>query len=101
MDGCLLGLVSLALMMLTIKASVFRYKIETAVLILPVATMIAFAQLRASMPDAPAGFGKPSTIQFADDIFGADDNVLPSRYQIRSVNLSEAPQNREVLVDPV
>jgi hypothetical protein len=50
-------------MMLTIKAAVFRYKVETAVLILPVATMIAFAQLRASMPNAPGGFGKPSTIQ--------------------------------------
>jgi hypothetical protein len=45
-------------MMLTIKAAVFGYKIETVVLILPVATMIAFAQLRASMPNAPAGFGK-------------------------------------------
>ena len=44
--------------MLTIKAAVFRHKIETVVLILPVATMIAFAQLRASMPSAPAGFGK-------------------------------------------
>ena len=54
-----LGLVSLALMMLTIRAAVFRHNIETAVLVLPVATMIAFAQLRASMPNAPAGFGEP------------------------------------------
>lgn len=61
--------------MLTIKAAVFRYKIETVVLILPVATMIAFAQLRASLPNAPEGFGKPSTIQSVT--FGADDNVLP------------------------
>jgi hypothetical protein len=50
-------------MTLTIKAAIFRYKIETAVLILPVATMIAFAQLRASMPNAPVGFGKSSAIQ--------------------------------------
>lgn len=85
--------------MLTIKAAVFRYKIETVVLILPVAIMIAFAQLRASLPNAPEGFGKPSTIQSVT--FGADDNVLPSRYQIRSVNLSETPQKREGLVDPV
>jgi len=39
------------------QALVFRHKMETAVLVLPVATMIAFAQLRGSMPDAPAGFG--------------------------------------------
>ncbi|KAH9171316.1 hypothetical protein EDB89DRAFT_1118562 [Lactarius sanguifluus] len=50
-------LISLALMAATIKALVFRHKIETAVLVLPVATMIAFAQLRGSMPNAPAGFG--------------------------------------------
>ncbi|KAI9458622.1 hypothetical protein BJY52DRAFT_414951 [Lactarius psammicola] len=50
-------LISLALMTATIKALIFRHKIETAVLVLPVATMIAFAQLRGSMPDAPAGFG--------------------------------------------
>jgi len=50
-------LVSLSLLMLTIKAAIFRYKIETVVLVLPVATMIAFAQLRASMPNAPVGFG--------------------------------------------
>jgi hypothetical protein len=45
-------------MMLMIKAAVFRYKIETVVLVLPVAAMIAFAQLRSSMPNAPDGFGK-------------------------------------------
>ncbi|KAH9061058.1 hypothetical protein EDB87DRAFT_1576442 [Lactarius vividus] len=49
-------LISLALMAATIKALIFRHKIETAVLVLPVATMIAFAQLRGSMPNAPAGF---------------------------------------------
>ena len=47
-------------MMLTIKAAVFRYKIETVILVLPVATMIAFAQLHSSMPNAPEGFGKQS-----------------------------------------
>lgn len=50
-------LISLALMAATIRALIFRHKIETAVLVLPVATMIAFAQLRGSMPNAPAGFG--------------------------------------------
>ena len=44
-------------MAVTIRALVFRHKMETVVLVLPVATMIAFAQLRGSMPDAPAGFG--------------------------------------------
>lgn len=42
-----------------IKAVFFRHRIETAVLILPIATMIAFAQLRGSFPNAPVGFGKP------------------------------------------
>jgi hypothetical protein len=41
-----------------IKAVFFRYRIETAILILPVPTMIAFAQLRGSFPNALAGFGK-------------------------------------------
>jgi len=50
-------LITLALMAVTIRALIFRHKMETAVLVLPVATMIAFAQLRGSMPDAPAGFG--------------------------------------------
>ncbi|KAI9509012.1 hypothetical protein F5148DRAFT_1283352 [Russula earlei] len=50
-------LVSLALMMATIKAAIFHHKIDSAVLVLPIGTMIAFAQLRASMPNAPAGFG--------------------------------------------
>ncbi|KAH9973830.1 hypothetical protein BGW80DRAFT_225801 [Lactifluus volemus] len=49
-------LISLAQMAAMIKAVVFGYSIETAVLILPIATMIAFAQLRSSFPDAPAGF---------------------------------------------
>jgi hypothetical protein len=42
-----------------IRAVFFRDSIETAVLILPVATMIAFSQLRGSFPNAPTGFGKP------------------------------------------
>ena len=56
------------LLMLTIKAAVFRHKIETVVLILPVATMIAFAQLRASMPSAPAGFGKSPHLPRDDNL---------------------------------
>ncbi len=60
----LLGLISLALMTATIKALIFRHKIETAVLVLPVATMIAFAQLRGSMPNAPAGFGTSLSCRF-------------------------------------
>ncbi|KAI0250613.1 hypothetical protein BJV78DRAFT_542229 [Lactifluus subvellereus] len=50
-------LISLAQMAAMIKAVFFRHRIETAVLILPVATMIAFAQLRGSFPNAPVGFG--------------------------------------------
>jgi hypothetical protein len=51
-------------MAVTIKALIFRHKMETAVLVLPVATMIAFAQLRGSMPDAPAGFGTLALLSF-------------------------------------
>ena len=54
-----LGLISLAQMAAMIKAVFFHHRIETAVLILPIATMIAFAQLRGSFPNAPMGFGKP------------------------------------------
>ncbi|KAH9962912.1 hypothetical protein BC827DRAFT_179711 [Russula dissimulans] len=50
-------LVSVVLMMAALKAAIFHHKVDTAVLVLPVCTMIAFAQLRASMPDAPVGFG--------------------------------------------
>jgi len=47
--------------MAALKAAIFRRKIDTAVLVLPVGTMIAFSQLRASMPNAPVGFGKLSS----------------------------------------
>jgi hypothetical protein len=65
--------------MLTIKAAVFRRKIETPVLILPVPTMIAFGQLRASLPSAPAGFGKPPHSPTRDDGLNANEKfLLPS-----------------------
>jgi hypothetical protein len=48
----------------TIKALIFRYQMETVVLVLPVATMIAFARLRVSMPNVPAGFGLFSFLSF-------------------------------------
>jgi hypothetical protein len=76
--------------MLTIKAAVFRHKIETVVLILPVATMIAFAQLRASMPSAPTGFGKPPIPPTRDDILDAYKTFLLPSIQHRSDNHSEA-----------
>jgi hypothetical protein len=58
----------------TIKALVFRHKMETAVLVLPVATMIAFAQLRGSMPDAPAGFGAFALLSFCPPS-GTDESL--------------------------
>ena len=51
-------------MAVMIKALVFRHKMKTAVLVLPVATMISFAQLRGSMPDAPARFGAFALLSF-------------------------------------
>ncbi|KAI0266094.1 hypothetical protein BC834DRAFT_141059 [Gloeopeniophorella convolvens] len=50
-------LISLSLMVCAMKAVIFRYQVEASVLVLPVGTMIAFAQLRGSMPNAPSGFG--------------------------------------------
>lgn len=68
-------------MVATIKAAVFRYKIETAVLILPVATMIAFAQLRTSMPNVPAGFGE---INFPQ---GTVHSTLMRTYYTQATNI--------------
>jgi hypothetical protein len=70
----LLGLISLALLTVTIKALIFRHKMETALLVLPVATMIAFAQLRGSMPYAPAGFGTFAHMLFCPSS-GTDDSL--------------------------
>ena len=70
-------------MTVTIKALVFRHKMETALLVLPVATMIAFAQLRGSMPDAPAGFGA-----FAHAVvFSIMSLYFLKRYQYRLANI--------------
>ena len=53
-----LGIITLILLlvMLTCVFSGFRQKSE--ILIVPVATLFAFTQLRGSMPGAPPGFGK-------------------------------------------
>jgi hypothetical protein len=60
-------------MAVTIKALIFRHKMETVVLVLPVATMIAFAQLRGSMPNAPAGFGTLALLSFYPS--GTDESL--------------------------
>ena len=78
-------------MAVTIKALVFRHKIETAVLVLPVATMIAFAQLRGSMPDAPAGFGTFAFVSLCP-FSGTDESLCVfffflKRYQYRLANI--------------
>ena len=71
-------------MAVMIKALFFRHKMETAVLVLPVATMIAFAQLRGSMPDAPARFGASVC---SPVVFSIDGLYFSKRYQYRLANI--------------
>ncbi|KAH9479213.1 hypothetical protein JR316_0007800 [Psilocybe cubensis] len=49
-------IITLALFLLSFTAVVFGFRQRTEVLIIPVATVFAFTQLRASMPGAPPGF---------------------------------------------
>lgn len=43
-------------------AVIFGFRQRGEVLVVPVATVFAFTQLRNSMPGAPAGFGAPENI---------------------------------------
>jgi hypothetical protein len=50
-------MITLILLLVMITAVFFNFRQKAEVLVIPVATLFAFTQLRASMPGAPAGFG--------------------------------------------
>ncbi|KAF9477201.1 hypothetical protein BDN70DRAFT_934391 [Pholiota conissans] len=50
-------LITLVLLLLMFTSVVFGFRQKSEILIVPVATVFAFTQLRGSMPGAPAGFG--------------------------------------------
>ncbi|KAF8184784.1 hypothetical protein BJ912DRAFT_927607 [Pholiota molesta] len=50
-------LITLVLLLLMFTCVIFGFRQRSDVLIVPVATVFAFTQLRGSMPGAPAGFG--------------------------------------------
>ncbi|KAF8184783.1 hypothetical protein BJ912DRAFT_905383 [Pholiota molesta] len=50
-------LITLVLLLLMFTCVIFGFRQRSEVLIVPVATVFAFTQLRGSMPGAPAGFG--------------------------------------------
>lgn len=52
-----LGLVTLSFVMACLMAVVLGKGIAADVLVLPVATLFAFTQLRGTLPGAPPGFG--------------------------------------------
>ena len=53
------GMITLILLLVMITAVFFNFRQKAEVLVIPVATLFAFTQLRGSMPGAPAGFGMP------------------------------------------
>ena len=59
-----LGLITIILVLVMISTVFFNFKQRAEVLVVPVATLFAFTQLRASLPGAPAGFG--TSIFFSD-----------------------------------
>ena len=52
-----LGLITLILLLVMLTCVFFGFRQRGEVLVIPVATLFAFTQLRASMPGAPDGFG--------------------------------------------
>ena len=52
------GLITLILVLVMITTVFFGFKQRGEVLLVPVATLFAFTQLRQSMPGAPEGFGR-------------------------------------------
>lgn len=51
------GLITLILLLVMVTSVFFGFKQKSEVLVIPVATLFAFTQLRQSMPGAPDGFG--------------------------------------------
>ncbi|GJE91726.1 hypothetical protein PsYK624_078770 [Phanerochaete sordida] len=50
-------LITLLLLVISIKAVFFRCEVDTTILAAPVATLFAFTTLRTAMPGSPSGFG--------------------------------------------
>jgi len=75
-----LGIITLILLLVMLTCVFFGFRQKSEILIVPVATLFAFTQLRGSMPGAPPGFGKcylsytfwvhPNDSSFEGDILG-------------------------------
>ena len=55
---CGLGLITLTLLLVMVTSVFFGFRQKGEILVVPVATLFAFTQLRSSMPGAPDGFGE-------------------------------------------
>jgi len=55
-----LGMITIILLLVMITTVFFGFKQRGEVLLIPVATLFAFTQLRQTMPGAPEGFGELS-----------------------------------------
>jgi hypothetical protein len=64
-------MITLILLLVMITTVFFGFRQKGEVLLLPVATVFAFTQLRQSMPGAPDGFGMPLSAFF--DFTGPDE----------------------------
>lgn len=52
------GLITLTLLLVMVTSVFFGFRQKGEILVVPVATLFAFTQLRSSMPGAPDGFGE-------------------------------------------
>ena len=59
-----LGTITLILLLVMLTCVFFGFRQKSEVLVVPVATLFAFTQLRGSMPGAPPGFGKRYVILY-------------------------------------
>ena len=76
------GLITIILMLVMIGTVFFRFKQKAEVLVIPVATLFAFTQLRDSMPGAPDGFGMP-VFQFLVFLLLKDFDLLQVTFLVR------------------
>lgn len=62
------GLVTLTFIMACVTSVFFGKGIRADILVLPVATLFAFTQLRGTLPGAPEGFGRQNFPSSLDNI---------------------------------
>lgn len=55
---CDVGMITLTLLLVMVTSVFFGFRQKGEILVVPVATLFAFTQLRTSMPGAPDGFGE-------------------------------------------